>query len=510
MSNTFYGAPDARAYAAIERRLQALRENAFESTPDAALGEFMELRGQIDAYVDALKRHLFAPSLAAKASDNAAFRWISTQHRRLARVARRMAESLASRAGADDRTLRFVALGLHYMGESVKGDTKDSLHYGGLHALMRIAVASGRHHEEMPLDFGGRSASCTLASLYFRALFLARLAGGDLTFPQIEILDAWMWIWMPALAGVDAAPGGATWRADLDSNEGLRRGARMDAGPSLYLPQAPLAAALRAIVKEFHAGRTVPASGGVSKFAIEDHLAVLDTVRRGLRQARDPAERAKRHNAKDVLELHVGLAEVMAKGFAVTGSRAPSLALQTIATDAGVPRKQREHDNAMGEIYAAARRMVQLINVSDSGVGLEAEEADCAEVAVGDLVALRPAPGEPLLLGKVVRRLPTAAGGRVTIGLRRMSSAAQLVRACQSSAVPPSRELSLLYIPGDDDSGRHDAYLTTERDAAQRNLLETTVGDDIFTFRFNRVRQRGRGWVMAGIEITAARCQSVS
>ena len=43
------------------------------------------------------------------------------------------------------------------------------------------------------------------------------------------------------------------------------------------------------------------------------------------------------------------------------------------------------------------------------------------------------------------------------------------------------------------------------KSAADREPLETTVGDDIFTFRFNRVRERGRGWVMAGFEVSAAR-----
>jgi hypothetical protein len=512
IGTSFYGAPDAHAYAALERRLQVLSDSVFVATPDAVLREFMELRAQVDLDVHALKSRLFGPSLASKEDDKAAGRWIFAQHRRLARVARRMAESFARLAGADEHALRLVALALHYMGESAKGHVRESHYHDGLHALMRIALASGRHREEMQLDVDGRSASCTLASLYFRALLLARLAGGGLTFAQIEILDAWMWIWMPALAGVDDAPEGAAWRADLDSKLGLRRGARADAGPSLYLPEAPLKAALRAIVKEFHAGRTVPANGDISKLAVEDHIAALDTVRRALRQSRrDPAPRAERHDVRDRAELHVGLAEIMAKGFAVMARSAPSLALlPTTGTGTDVARTERGPDSALDKIYDVARRIVQLINVSDTGVGFEGAEADCAELAVGDVVALRLAPGEPMLLGKVVRRLPAATEGRILIGLQRMSSAAQTVRARQPSAGAALPELSLLYLPGDDESGRHDAYLVGEATAAERNLLETTAGDEIFTFHFNRVRERGRGWVMAGFEVTAARRVSVT
>jgi hypothetical protein len=478
MSDTdlaFAGAPDARAYVVLERRLQALRESVFVSTPDVVLREFTELRGQVDKDVQALKRRMFAPSHASSDDDKAAARWISTQHRRLARVARRMAEGFARLSGANEHTLRLVALALHYMGESVKGHVKESHHHGGLHALMRIALKSGRHRGRIQLDVDGHLANCTLESLYFRALLLAQMAGGGLTFAQTEILDAWLWIWMPALVGVDVAPEGPSWRADLDSNEGLRRKARVDAGPSLYLAHAPLEVASHAIVDEFHRGRTVPASGQVSTFPIEDHIAVLDAVRRGLRRVRrEPVARARRQESNSVVQLHVGLAEIMAKGF---GERIPD----------------------------AAPRTAQLLNVSDTGVGLEGEEGDCAGVAVDDVVAMRLAPAEPLVVGRVVRCLPAATEGRVVIGIQRMSSAAQPVRARRAGPGSPLHDLLLLYVPGTDDTGRHDSYLTSESIAVERDLLETAAGGDTFTFRFNRVRERGRGWVTAGFEITASR-----
>ena len=86
--------------------------------------------------------------------------------------------------------------------------------------------------------------------------------------------------------------------------------------------RAPLEAARRTIVKEFHSGRTVPPD---SQFAIEDHIAVLDAVRRALRQARrEPMQRAERFEATDNVDLYVGLAEIMVKGFAVTPPSAPS------------------------------------------------------------------------------------------------------------------------------------------------------------------------------------------
>ena len=510
MSHTglsFYGAPDDHAYALVERRFRESADDVFLATPDAVVASFMDLRLLVDADVHAIKRRLFAPSLASRNDDKAAGRWLSAQHRRLARIAHRMAETFARVSGVNEHTFSLLAPALHYMGEAVKGHIKETHFHRSLHALMRIAIASGRHHEEIRFDVGGRLAPCTLTSLYFRALLLARLAGGGLTFPQIEILDAWMWNWMSALAGADHPPEGAAYRADLDSNEGLRCGARGDDGPSLYLRRAPLEIVRLALIKEFHSSRTVSSAGDGSKFAIEDHFAALDAVRRSLRGVRhESAGRGKRYPATQVVELHVGLAEVMAEALALTAKAAPPITLVPM-TGKGRGRAQigRERDHESAEVVGPARRIVQMIDVSDTGVSVEGEEADCCEIAVEDLVALRVAPGEPLLLASVARRLPAATGGRVVIGLRRLTSSSQPVRATQISTDEDARELSLLYVPGNDESGRADAYLTSEETAAQRKLFETTVGDDTFTFRFNRVRERGRGWVMAGFEITAAR-----
>jgi hypothetical protein len=494
--------PEGEPYRLAEGRFRNIPEATFVSAPLEVLDSFMQLRALVDADVHAVKRSLFAASLACPEDDKAASRWISSQHRRLARIAHRGAETVARLPGAGMHEFALLAPALHYMGESVKGHIKESHFHRSLHALMRAALASGRHHEQIQFDRRGRAARCTLTSLYFRALLLARLGGGGLTFAQIEILDAWMWIWMPALSGADHPPDGVAYRADLDSNEGLRCGARAGAGPSVYLLRAPIEAVRIAISGEFHRGRTVRAGGDAATFEIADHFAALDAVRRNLRGVRHAsAGRGKRYPANAVVELHAGLAEVM--GAAVVTQ---PMSLQPMAhADAGRRAwTERERDHLEGNAREALRRVVQLIDVSDTGLSVEGEEAECAAVGVEDLVALRVAPAEPLLIAKVVRRLPAATGGRVVLGLRRLSCATQPVRARRASdaALP---ELSLLYIPGEDEAGRQDAYLTSEAGAAQRELFETAVGEDIFSFRFNRVRDRGRGWVLAGFEVVGAR-----
>ena len=64
---------------------------------------------------------------------------------------------------------------------------------------------------------------------------------------------------------------------------------------------------------------------------------------------------------------------------------------------------------------------------------------------------------------------------------------------------------TFLYVPGDDESGRRDAFLVSEAMFQQQHSYVARVGEEAFTLRFNRVRAKGRGWLLAGFEIVTPR-----
>jgi hypothetical protein len=69
------------------------------------------------------------------------------------------------------------------------------------------------------------------------------------------------------------------------------------------------------------------------------------------------------------------------------------------------------------------------------------------------------------------------------------------------------RELSentFVFVAGADDSGRHDAFLLPENLQRDNAEFRTRAGNDLYKLRFNRVRNKGRGWVLAGFEIVTA------
>jgi hypothetical protein len=495
----------------IERRLADIHAAAGNASPDAALAALTALHADVGLFVEASKAKLLETSLAWSDDQKADAHWIHETNQRVAALCLRITDALRRQVGADDtRTLQGIAFSLLYMGEAMKWEIASGARaprdYRALHGLVSHAIAAGRQQSPLRLDVGGRARGCTLESLYFRALLLARFASGNLSCAQIEILDEWLWIWAPILQGVPVPPAGPALRADLDSSLGLRQGPRRGEGPVLYLPQGPVEAAFASLVAQFHAGRIVPSTGCTATLRIEEHVAVLDLIRRGLRASkRESIPRAVRRSASFAVEVYIGLTEIEQRGFLPPPPHATMIALAAADGIAlGTARGERERDAAIGDIYDPLRRLVNLVDVSDSGLGFEGSDAACEPMAVGALVGLRLTPHGPLLIGKVARRMPTGKVGRSVVGVRRISSDARVISATCGAGAAANR-VSMVYVRGDDRSGCEDAYLVGERTFDQGGTFEVGARENTFSFRFNRVRERGRGWVLAGFEILTAR-----
>lgn len=492
-----------------------LRERIDQCLTGVAGGDaepcFFGLAADFEAVAQPIRQALLASPLAWSEAERRDAGWLHRACDDLAAIGHRLALHAAPRLQQGDRDTReMLAIALFYMGEAVKWDV--SVARGAphdmrkTHALMVIAMERGRQREAMAMPVAGRYLDCTIEALYWRVLLLARFASGVLNAKQMEILDAWMWMWMPVLAGMEEVPQGTSLRADLDSASGLQQGPREDEGPSLYLPREPIEAAYQHVVAQFQSGRMVPAEGIASEFRIEEHVAVLALLRHGLRQSRrDSMQRAIRHRVDRPVELFVGLAEIMHRGFAPAAPTAP-LTLAAVDDKAtSRMRIERDHDTAMGELYGAERRMVRLLDESETGLGLEGAGADLDGIAAGDLVAMRLWPNEPVVLGKVVRSVASKTPGHTVIGVRRLSGAARPVEARRETETRAGAPATLVYVAGGDTSGRQDGMLVAERDFADRAPLTVSVGDWNYRLRLNRARERGRGWVLAGFEVASAR-----
>jgi hypothetical protein len=492
--------------AEFERKCRALKTAFGEISADAATVQLVELGATLDAGVARIKRELLASSLCMNDDNHALGEWICGEHDKLAEIAFKLLDGSVGRVSDPALALDLAAAALFHWGEGVKWSMRRTRqNYQPLHALLADAMRTERHRQAMRVVSDGRGRTVSLESLYFRALLLDRFGGGSLTRQQMEVLDAWLWEWAPALSGTPCFPGGKVFRVDLDTGAGLREGKRAGAGACLYLQLEPLEAHRREIIRELHQGRIVPAHGCAADMRVEEHVAVIDQLQRAFESCgEDAARRAERSpGAGTRLEVWVGLSEILSRGVSPPTVETTGAWKVTEDVRAAIASGNKNHP-ALGIVDDPSKRYLWLIDVSESGFGFEALGRDAVGVEVGDLIGWRKAKGQPCTIGKVVRRVPGSSPGQVYLGVQRLTDAALPLRLVEEIGERELSEDTFVFVPGADDSGRHDAFLLPENLQRENAGFRARAGNDLYKLRFNRVRNKGRGWVLAGFEIVTA------
>jgi hypothetical protein len=500
--------PEGRAD--FERARNAVRAMLGDGAPDDIIKTLTRLDADLDEGVFKVKAELLGSVLCWKPDDRTLSAWIYDQHCEFAELARRAADLFERRSGCDDpRTLKLIALAFLHWGEAAKWvvGRRERYDYGWMHWLMRMALTANRNLEQCEVRLDARARSATIESLFLRTLLLDRFAGGNLTRQQIEVLDAWLWEWMPVLKGLPTWPGQAVLRADLDGKGGLRHGRRLEPGPTLYLPIAPLEQKRQAVIKEFHRGRIVPSLGVAADFRVEEHVAVLEQLRIVFEASQDEGEQrvVRKPTAGPYVEVWLGLSEILARGLSVDAPMTPQggLALKGAAS---LSDTQRIRQIQFLDEYESTRRLLRLADVSATGYGFDATEKEATGIGVGDLVGIHLSEDEPCVLGRVVRRVPGQIEGQVTLGVLAISKSPQALTLSRTQRQGrPDDDEVFIYVPGGDHSGAQDAFLVPEKILQEQIPQDTRLGEDMFTIQFNRVRRKGRGWALAGFEILDAR-----
>jgi hypothetical protein len=485
-----------------ERAYRSVTESLQVDSAASLLDRFLDLEARLDPGMIEVKTTLMISSLLTTDEDNALGAWIFRQHSNLARLGRCIVEMAAYAAGFDrGRVMRALAVTFLHWGEAVKwelmvGRTQQRDH-ALLHGLMRIALDLGEARRVEALVVDGISRRACIEALYFRTLILDRFTSGTLSRQEIEVLDAWLWKWSAWLVSDPEAE--LVWRADLDSDTGLRYGRRRGEGPSLYLPLAPLEAQRQAVVAQFHRGFLVPATGRAADMRLEAHVAVLLQLRATF--AGSGAREVRHHVQPREIEVWVGLAHVTR--VLQTDER---LAQQPGAVE---PQAVPGADSAAAakdmfdQVYDLPRRMLVMRDASFTGYLLEAPLAQAADLNLHELVALRPEPEQPPLLARIARRVYDPEAATVSIGVHLLCDPALQPQTATLRSAAGVDE-TYIFVPGADGSGRRDGFLVTYRALEPHEPHTVRAGDRSYTLTFNRVRERGRGWALAGFEINGA------
>ena len=485
----------AQARRAYEAEFEALFASIPFTPPRVLAQRFVRLDTRLDAGMAEVKSAMLVPSLLTTDEDAALGRWIHRQHAELARIGCEIVVAALDDAQVDDTMgLRLVAVSLVHLGEAVKWELIEGRagrrDYAALHELARLALMRGWLHGPCDVVVDRIERSAMVDALYFRALLLDRFTSGSLSRQQVEVLDAFLWEWTPWLMALEE-PRGAVMRADLDSDHGLRYGVGRPGEACLYLSLSALEAQRQSVVEAFHAGRVVPSRGRAAEIRLEAHVAVLAQLRRTLlgdemRAPRQPADTA-------TVEAWVGLKDVT--GVLALESQPRGLA--------GVSFEAAGRSDTFEQVYERPQRRLEVLDASESGWRLEAHGAFATGLVVGELLALRFHAGTPIVLTCVARCVRRAEGEGLEVGVERLSHARLAMRACALRGDTGDGG-TYVFVPGDDESGQHDAFVVPYRLLETHERFRVARGGRDFALAFNRVRRRGRGWALAGYEMVDA------
>ncbi len=482
------------------RVLAALRVQSAVADPFLFSRELLDHMHRFETAVHPSYRDILVTTLLWNDDERAFVRWARDSFHSLARTANEALRRAAARdAVLDESGGELASLALAAYGNEIKWTEIASAGYDSvclveirrIHEMVQRA-ALGPYRFTVPRDDSLESA--TLDSLAIRAMLLDAVCRGNLDPRQVEIVDAWFREWADKYE-FTASDAGAVLVLEPGRQKSLRA-PTASTPANRYLNIEALESQIRTVMDGFRRGEIFPGYGLVTEFRVEEHAVALDFLRRFLESARYRRAREFRSGRQENLEALVGLHEILPRAFAPR--RGPVATRKPAAPSVARPSQQLP---GIDEAYDMPRRYLTVMDESADGLGVEVDDDPSRPIVVGTVVTLHHDDGSPPILCEVMRRAIHQAG-KVCLGLRVVSRSPKLLRLSQPGG---SGYVSAIYVPSDDASGQVDSLLVAESDFRLREDFEVRFDDRVFVIRFNRVRYHGRGWHLAGFEVSEER-----
>ena len=459
--------------------------------------------------------------LAQTSGDQAVCEWIAARYDHLARIAREVVPyQIAADAAPDARAALAWALAIMLTGHASKwrkvaGLRADLAMRGRLHKLFVTAITARVEGCILGVMVDRRSIETTVEALYVRALLLERFASGNLPPRRLEILDSWLLEWMGAL-WLSRAPITDGLSLAVDTSNATRGLSRFSPGEraDFFLGLRPLQRQLARAVKDFHRGVIFPGWGIGLAFRMEEHVAVIEFLEREFAIIESAgAQKSKRFSIGVNSEVSVFF------GFNDIYGRA----LQRQSTLASTSVTEANAVNAPGDVLssAAARRAalsetgsfvqprigrqpIHLLDISESGLGLEMGTEDAAFVEVDELIAVQIEDGKPCVLGVVARKTSAHHKNVTTVGIKVLSKVPLRATLEMINDRLARQAVKGVFVTGKADHGFADSVIVTDVIYKSNPTLSVMVATGVFHLRLGRVRQQGPGWKMAAVEVRVA------
>ena len=250
----------------------------------------------------------------------------------------------------------------------------------------------------------------------------------------------------------------------------------------LFLSLRPLQRQLDRSIREFHHGVIFPGWGIGLGTAMEEHVAVIDFLEREftlIEAARKQRGKRLAIGVNSPVGVFFGFDEICKLAFSV----------------------EKLHSLSGGGAEIGIRNAIQLIDISEGGLGLDMIDEDARRVHVDDLIAVRLEKGRPCVLGVVVRKSNLQRPTATLIGVKVLSKApvySAMERVEESTNTWQPAEGILL--GGTAEDGFSDSVIVSDKAYVANSLLAVTLDGRTFELRLRRVRQQGPGWRMAAFD----------
>jgi len=471
---------------ALERLIERLRsETALSSDPWKQVNAYIAVDNALEAAIAEAKGRVLGSAVAWGADGQELARRAHEATRSLGNIGLFISEACEA-VRADDandvQLQQVIVIALANYGSSLRWSAmlrngRNNASYPAVHSLylraerIGVALAPGRIFRD------GETRTLNAESHYLRNLLLPLLCHESLDPQQLEVVDNWLWDWLPdyRLTRQMLATAPRLW-VDLEGRTGVSLRQFMPEGEDVrHLVIARMPQQIREATAAFHEGQ-IPGSGCSTAFPIEAHTGVLDHLQMLWDQVQNGAPK-RRHDRVTRLEplrieAMVGLDEIVA---ASHGHR----------REEGV-RWMHVHDE------------------SEGGAALIVDAALWETIWHGDLIGIRTDATAIPHVGVVVRKFARDSGD-CAIGVQWIALEPRLLSINDLSGEAGPRSIPTIYVPGENDSGDMDSIILDERSFAHDSPYELAFADRVFEVRLNRLLRRGRGWVAAGYEIVGIR-----
>jgi hypothetical protein len=403
-------------------------------------------------------------------------------HRRIANALARAAMRLVRRPQMPEDPLRCAELTLYSLrarADEIKWHAFEQTaaqpsSWQQTNQLIQAIESAGMERQAI-----GDEGSCTDA--FAQCLLLSTLNVGILTPPQMELAHRWL-----AASARDMRvepfldPEAHWYQVDLTRAAGPERVSPASgvADTTRFLAVAPLGALLARARSQLYAGEL--SVGATPSSVVALHFgSFLDLAEKlwsqDFRRATWRSEREKADG--ESIEVVLGFDEVM----------------DTLALDDADPQRP-------------APSSWTLRDKSATGLGASLPKEAGEHIALGSLIAFRPAGVEPWQLGCVVRRIRVPDASRWSIGIKRLSESPVLVDLAPANGklkleTEADADEAAIYAPIGTDSGRIDGVVIDAGRFGGNNEFLLPTSNGAFRIRANRVIDRGDRWIRVGFEV---------